>query len=70
VEIAQNLTYEMKMKPYVEYWDDILLHLSRPLPLKGATILEGFQPSNNWRSNYAKDPLSNIMDVVNAKDLV
>jgi hypothetical protein len=23
VGIAQNVTYEMKMKPYVEYWEDI-----------------------------------------------
>jgi hypothetical protein len=29
VGIAQNLTYEMKMKLHMEYWEDILLHLSR-----------------------------------------
>jgi len=70
VEITQSLTYEMKMKSYMEYWEDILLHLSRTFPLKGATILEGFWPSTNWRSNFAKDSLSTIMDVANAKDLI
>ncbi len=32
VGIAQSVIYEMKFKPYVEYWEDILLHLSKPLP--------------------------------------
>jgi hypothetical protein len=41
VGIAQSSTYEMKMKPYVEYWEDILLHLSRPLPLQRTTLLDG-----------------------------
>jgi hypothetical protein len=68
VEIAQNLKYEMKMKLYVEYWEDILLHLSRPLPPQSVILMEGFWFSSNWRSNYAKDSLSTIMDVANAKD--
>jgi hypothetical protein len=42
VGIVQSSTYEMKMKPYVEYWEDVLLHLSRPLPSQSTTILEGF----------------------------
>jgi len=42
VGIAQNATYEMKMKSYVEYWEDILLHLSRPLSRQSATLFEGF----------------------------
>jgi hypothetical protein len=41
VGITQSATYEMKMKLYVEYWEDILLHLSRPLPGQNATFLEG-----------------------------
>ncbi len=61
---AQSSTYEMKMKPYVEYWEDILLHLSRLLPPQITTFLEGFQPSSNWRSNYARASLSTVMDVV------
>jgi hypothetical protein len=52
VETAQSSTYEMKMRPYVEYWEDILLHLLKSLPPPSVTLLEGFQPSNNWRSNY------------------
>jgi hypothetical protein len=42
VSIVQSSTYEMKMKPYVEYWENILLHLSRPLPPQSTTILEDF----------------------------
>jgi len=42
VGIVQSSTYEMKMKPYVEYWEDILLHLSRPLPPQSTTLLENF----------------------------
>ncbi len=29
--IDQNTTYVMKMASYIEYWEDILLHLSKPL---------------------------------------
>jgi hypothetical protein len=29
--IEQNATYKMKMIPYVEYWENILLHLSKSL---------------------------------------
>jgi hypothetical protein len=47
-----------------------LLHLSRPLPPQSVTLLEGFWPSSNWRSNYARASLSTIMDVANAKNLV
>ncbi len=42
----QSLTYEMKMKPYMEYWEDIL-YLSRSLPLQSAILLQGFWPSSN-----------------------
>jgi hypothetical protein len=28
-DIDQNTTYAMKMVMYVEYWEDILLHLSK-----------------------------------------
>ncbi len=68
--IAQSLTYEMKMKPYVEYWEDILLHLSRLLPLQSVTFLEGFWPLSDWRSNYYRALLSIVMDVIDVGDLV
>jgi hypothetical protein len=42
VGIAQSSTYEMKMKSYVECWEDVLLHLSKPLPPQRITLLEGF----------------------------
>jgi hypothetical protein len=42
VGIAQSSTYEMKMKSYVEYWEDVLLHLSKPLLPQNITLLEGF----------------------------
>ncbi len=68
VGIAQNVTYEMKMKPYVEYWEDILLHLSRPLPCQSAILLEGLWLSNNWKSNYSEALLSTIIDGANLED--
>ncbi len=40
--IDQNTTYAMKMVLYVEYWEDILLHLSKLLPPQSSTLLEGF----------------------------
>ncbi len=54
VGIAQSSTYEMKMKSYVEYWEDISLHFLILLPPQSVTLLEGFWPLSNWRSNYVK----------------
>jgi hypothetical protein len=45
--IEKNATYAMKMVFYVEYWEDVLLHLSKPLPPQISTLLEGFWPSSN-----------------------
>jgi hypothetical protein len=70
VGIAQSSTYEMKMKSYMEYWEYILLHLLKPLPLQSATLLEDFWPSSNWRSNYVVASLSIIMDIVDTEALV
>jgi hypothetical protein len=64
VGIVQSPTYEMKMKLYVEYQENVLLHLLKPLPLQSTTLLEGFWPSNNSRFNYVKASLSIVMDVV------
>jgi hypothetical protein len=66
--IVQSVIYEMKLKPYVEYWEDILLHLSKPLPHQNATFLEGFWPSSNWRSNYSKVLLSTTIVGADPKD--
>jgi hypothetical protein len=66
--IVQSSTYEMKMKPYVEYWEDILLHLSRPLLLQSTTFFGGFLPLSNWRSNYVRASMSTMMDVVDLED--
>jgi hypothetical protein len=63
VGIVQSSTYEMKMKPYVEYWEDILLHLSTPLMPQSTIFLEGFWPLSNWKSNYVRASLSTVMDV-------
>jgi hypothetical protein len=68
VGIAQSSTYAMKMKSYVEYWEDILLHLSRSLPFQSIIFLEGFWPSNSWRFNYANVSLSIMMDVVDPEN--
>jgi hypothetical protein len=45
--IEQSTTYGMKMNPYVDYWEDVLLHLSKLLPTQRSTLLEGFWPSSN-----------------------
>ncbi len=66
--IAQSATYEMKMKSYVEYWEDILLHLLKPFPIQSATLLEGFLALGNWRSKYSKVLLSTNVVGVNLKD--
>jgi hypothetical protein len=42
VGVVQNSTYEMKMKPYLEYWEGILLYLSKLLPPQSMILLEGF----------------------------
>jgi hypothetical protein len=68
--IDQNTTYAMMMASYVEYWEDILLHLSKLLPPQSSTLLEGFWPSINWRSNYVRASLPTRMEVVDAKDLI
>ncbi len=51
VGIAQNSTYEMKVKTYVEYWEDFLLHLSKPLPFQSTTIF--YAPPSSWMDSIA-----------------
>jgi hypothetical protein len=65
---VQSSTYEMKMKPYVEYWEDVLLHLSTLLPPQSTILLEGLWPLSNWKSNYVKASLSTMMDIVDLED--
>jgi hypothetical protein len=38
----QTETYAMKLDLYVEYWENVLLHLSKSLPLQSSIIVEGF----------------------------
>jgi hypothetical protein len=67
VGIVQNSTYEMKMKLYVEYWEDILLHLSRRLPPQSVIFWKAFglqAIGGPWAS------LSIVMDIVDIKDPV
>ncbi len=40
--IEQNATYVMKMSLYVDYWEDVLLYLSKPLLAQRSTLLEEF----------------------------
>jgi hypothetical protein len=40
--MKQSTIYVMKMSMYVDYWKDILFHLSKPLHAQGSTFLEGF----------------------------
>jgi hypothetical protein len=45
--IEQKVIYIMKMIPYEEYWENILLHLSKPLSPQNSTIVENFWPLSN-----------------------
>jgi hypothetical protein len=65
---VQSPTYEIKMKSYVEYWENVLLHLSKSLRLQNTILLKGFWPSSNWRFNYVKVSLSIVMDVTDLED--
>jgi hypothetical protein len=60
----------MKMSPYVDYKEDILLHLSKPLLVQGCTLLEGFWPSSNWKLNYVRVELLSTISVVDLEYLV
>ncbi len=39
--IEQSVIYAMKMILYVEYWEDIWSHLSKPLPPQSSILLKG-----------------------------
>jgi hypothetical protein len=52
--MEQIATYVMKMSLYVDYWKDILLHLSKPLPVQRSSLLKGFWPCSNWKLNYER----------------
>ncbi len=66
-DIVKDDTYACVMNPNVDYWK-MLLHLSKSLPPQSLILLEGFWPSNNWRSNHVRGFLPNTFDVIDAKD--
>jgi len=59
----------MKMSLHMDYWEEVLLRLSKPLPIQRSTLLEGFWPSSNWKLNYAKVELLSMMQVVDSEDM-
>ncbi len=54
----------------MDYLEDILLHLSKPLLAQRSILLEGFWPSKNWRFYYAKVELMSTNQVIDSKYLV
>jgi len=40
--IEQSAPYTMKMNLDVDYWEDIILHLSKPLLAQNSILLEDF----------------------------
>jgi hypothetical protein len=60
----------MNMSLYVDYWEDALLRLSKPLPIQRSTLLEGLWPSSNWKLNYVRVELLSKKPVVDSKDMV
>jgi hypothetical protein len=55
---------------YVEYWEDILLHLSKSLPPQNSILVKGFYPSKHWRFNYTRGLLPSTMEVIDLEDLI
>ncbi len=47
-----------------------MLHLSKSLPFQSSTLLEGFWPLGNWRSNYARASLPTRMEVDDVEYLI
>jgi hypothetical protein len=68
--IIINSTYAMKMNLYVDYCEDVLFHLSKPLLAQRSTLLEGFWPSNNYKLNYVEVELPSTKLIVDLEDLV
>ncbi len=66
--IEESATYSMKMSLYVDYWEDILLHLSKPLLTQRSILLEGFWPSSNYKLDYARTKLPSTKLVVDSED--
>ncbi len=68
--IEQNTRFVMKMSLYVDYWEDILLHLTKPLLAQRSILLKGFQPSKNWKLKYARAKLPSTTLIVDLEDPV
>jgi hypothetical protein len=58
------------MSPYVDYWKDILFHLSKPLRVQRSILLKGFWPCSNWKLNYASVELPSTTTIVDSEDPV
>jgi hypothetical protein len=52
--MCKDETYAKKFGPYLDYWENILELLSKPLPTQSSTLLEGIWPSNNWKFNHVR----------------
>jgi hypothetical protein len=58
----------MEMNLYVEYWEDVLLHLWKPLLAQRSTLLEGFWTSSNYKLNYVRVELPSTKLIIDLKD--
>jgi hypothetical protein len=52
--MCKDETYAKQFGPYLDYWENILELLSKPLPTQSSTLLEGIWPSNNWKFNHVR----------------
>jgi hypothetical protein len=66
--IVKDETYACVMGLHVNCWEDVLVHLLKPLIPWSAILLKGFWLSSNWRSNHAKVSLPNTFDIIDVKD--
>lgn len=52
IGMCKDKSYVQKLGPHLNYWENILELLSKPLPSQNSTLSEGFWPPSNWKSNH------------------
>ncbi len=68
--MQKDLEYIDIMKPYIDYQEVILKMLANLLPQQSPMLLEGFQPTNNWRVNHSQVVELNSPILVDKENIV
>jgi hypothetical protein len=48
--MAKCAGYAESIRPYLQYWEDVLEELNKPLPKIPSELQEGFWPRHDWRN--------------------